>query len=54
MNIQRILFAVVVLALTVGCTWAATQASDTAGFSVIPDNEAAQILGGVGWQSSKE
>lgn len=47
MNVQRIPFAVVVLALTVGCTWAATQAS---GFAVIPENEASQILGGLGWQ----
>jgi hypothetical protein len=50
MNIKGILLAVVVLALTVGCTWAATEASGTAGFAVIPDNEAVQILGGVGRQ----
>lgn len=49
MNIQKTLFAVAVLALMVGCTWAATEASGAAGFAVIPDNEAAQILGGVGW-----
>ncbi|MCI0484395.1 MAG: hypothetical protein L0Y78_07420, partial [candidate division NC10 bacterium] len=49
MNIQRILLAVAVLALTVGCTWAATEASDTTGFAVIPDSEAAQIRGGLGW-----
>jgi hypothetical protein len=49
MNIQRSLFAVAVLALTVGCTWGTTEAFDTAGFTVIPDNEAAEILGGVGW-----
>jgi len=50
MNINRILLAVVVLALTVGCTWAATEASGNAAFPVIPHNEAAQILGGDGWQ----
>jgi len=50
MNIKRILLAVVVLTLTVGCTWAATEASGTGGFAVIPDNEAVQILGGYGWQ----
>ncbi len=49
MNTKRILLAGIVLALTVGCTWAATEASATAGFAVIPDNEAAQILGGLGW-----
>lgn len=54
MNMQRILFAVAVLALTVGCTWGATQASDTAGFAVIPDNEAAQIRGGLGWTCTRE
>ncbi len=48
MNIQRTLFAAVVLALMFGCTWAATEASDTAGFAVIPDNEAGQIIGGDG------
>ncbi len=54
MNIQRILLAVVVLVLTVGCTWAATEASGTAGFAVVPDNEAAQILGGLGWTCTQQ
>ena len=49
MNIKRILLAVVVLALTVGCAWASTEASAAAGFAVVPDNEAAQIIGGDGW-----
>lgn len=50
MNMNRILFAVVVLALMVGCVWASTETASTAGFTVIPDNEAAQIVGGSGRQ----
>jgi hypothetical protein len=46
MNIKGILLAVVVLALMVGCTWAAPEA----GFAVVPDNEAGQIVGGFGYQ----
>ena len=38
----------VVLVLTVGCTWGATEAIGTTGFAVIPDNEAAQMIGGDG------
>jgi hypothetical protein len=49
MNAKRILLAGMVLVLTGACAWAATEASGNAGFAVIPDNEAAQILGGLGW-----
>jgi len=49
MDAKRILLASMVLVLTFGCTWAATQASGTAGFAVIPDDEAAQIVGGDGY-----
>jgi len=44
MNSKRILSAVVVLALAVGCAWGSTAAS----FTVIPDKEAVQIVGGSG------
>ena len=46
MDTKRVLSAVVVLTLTVGCAWASTEVSRTAGFTVVPDNEAAQIAGG--------
>ncbi len=49
MNTKRILLAGMVLVLTGACVWAATEASGTAGFAVVPDNEAAQIRGGLGW-----
>lgn len=40
--------AVVVLALTVGWAWASTEISSTAGFTLVPDKEAAQVVGGQG------
>jgi hypothetical protein len=45
---NRILLAVVVLALMVGCVWASTETASAAGFTVIPDNEASQMIGGDG------
>jgi hypothetical protein len=48
MNSKRILSVIVVLSLVVGCAWASTETSGTAGFIVIPDEEAAQIVGGDG------
>ncbi len=45
MNSKRILSAIAVLALTVGCAWASTSVSAAAGFTVIPDQEAVQIVG---------
>jgi hypothetical protein len=49
MNIKGILLGVVVFVLTAGYAWGATEVSCTAGFTVVPDNEAAQIVGGAGW-----
>jgi hypothetical protein len=48
MNGKRIVFALVVLALTIGCAWGATGISATGGFAVVPDKEAVQIIGGDG------
>jgi hypothetical protein len=48
MNSKRILSAVVILALAVGCAWGSTETSGTHGFAVIPDNEAVRIVGGSG------
>lgn len=48
MNMKRILLAVVVVVLAVGGAWASTEISKTVGFTTIPDNEAAQIVGGSG------
>ncbi|MCX5646844.1 MAG: hypothetical protein NTZ17_19525 [Phycisphaerae bacterium] len=48
MNAKRILLAGMVLVLTGARAWAATEAPRTAGFAVIPDDEAAQVTGGDG------
>ena len=48
MNTKIFLWAGIVLVLTVGCAWAAPEVPDTAGFTAVPDNEAAQIVGGTG------
>jgi hypothetical protein len=49
MNTRRIPLIVVVLAVTVGCAWAAPETSGTAGFTAVPDSEVAQIVGGDGY-----
>jgi hypothetical protein len=46
MDKNRILLAMVVLALAVGFAWAATEIS---GFTAVPESEAAQIVGGAGY-----
>jgi hypothetical protein len=45
MNAKMVLSVLAVLALTVGCAWAATELS---GFTAVPESEAAQIVGGDG------
>ena len=45
MNTKMVLSVLAVLALTVGCAWAATEIS---GFTAVPESEAAQIVGGDG------
>ncbi len=46
MNTKRILLAGMVLVLSGACAWGATEIS---GFTAVPENEAAQIVGGDGY-----